>query len=500
MATSGGADGSAGVVDPPRTPGWLRTHVWNAPGILFLVVIALAVVVYVVFRVHPDWQVAAASGFLVLFPTLLPGFLYLRFLRYRVEPLCAEYVYNLHRLGVDEPQYLPEPLRASGAWKTWNDSGGPAFSGCPSVYETKFASQYGRWPGSGGDETRDSLSRLMSVYLCLVALAVGWAFVIWTAPSAEELPRLVAALRFGFLGAYFFLLSLLIRRYFQNDLRPAAYLAGVIRVITVLILVVGVDQVFAMQGVPAEGPYPPENAVAFVIGVFPTVGLQLLRRTVGKITGRFRGGLEPPFSLSQLDGMDIWSESRLLEAGIEDVEHLATANLVDVVLDARIPTERIVDWVDQALLLLRTGLPRIDNLREPTTYAQLRALSVRSSSDLVELHRALELDLGHNPRWPRDGVVSSAQASTPNAARWPSLACVGTIPLLTRIALAATTLQHEPNLTLVQNWHHGAPKGRPGPIDQPVPAGGGPCPPGQPAHAAAEGMQPLTASAQHPGG
>jgi hypothetical protein len=457
---------------PRRAAGWFRKHVWNAPGALFLIVTGLAIGLYVLFRVHRDWQVAAASGFVVLLLTLLPGFLYLRFVRYRIEPICAEYVYNLHRLGVDEPRYLPEPLRASAAWTRWCENGGPEYRNCPSIYAMKFESQYGRWPRSDREEGKDTLNRLVSVYVCLATLGVGWAFVVWTAPFAADLPRLIGALRFGFLGAYFFLLSLLIRRYFQNDLRPAAYLAGIVRVVTVLLLVVGVDQVFAMQNVPIGEPYAPENAVAFVIGVFPTVGMQLLRRTIGKITGSFRGGLEPPFPLSQLDGMDIWSESRLLEAGVEDVQHLATANLVDVVLGARISTERIVDWVDQALLLLRTGLPRIDNLREPTTYADLRALSVRSSTDLLELVDKLGLDLRPGAPWPGAesplGALTTTQAPPPDDARLPTLNRLASVPLLTRIALAVTTLQHEPNLRLVVNWHGTAPeaqtqeqKGRP---------------------------------------
>jgi hypothetical protein len=443
---------------------WVRRNVWNAPAVFFLLVTGLAISGYAVFRVHPDWQVPGALGFLVLLLALLPGFLYLRFIRFRLDPLCDEYVYNLHRLGVDETRYLPEPVRASAAWIQWNETGGPGYrSSPPSIYALKFESQYGRWPISDHDEHQDGLGRLMSVYLCLATLVVGWAFVVWTAPVADTLPRLVDALRFGFLGAYFFLLSLLIRRYFQSDLRPGAYLAGVVRIVTVLVLVAGVDQVFAFSDVPADQPYPPENAVAFLVGVFPTVGVQLIRRAVGKITGRFRGGLEPPFPLSQLDGMDIWSESRLTEIGIEDVQHLATANLVDVILGARIPTQRIVDWVDQALLLLRTGLPRIDNLGTRTTYGSLRAIGVRTSTDLLELVDQLGLTLAPDGRQPGKESLAGPMAAVPDQTLLvegpPSLADLAQLPLLTRMALAATTLQHEPNLRLVMNWQRTAPEG-----------------------------------------
>lgn len=469
----------------PSAVGWFREHVWNAPGSVFLVVTGLATATYVALRAHPSWQLPAAQAFVVLLLGLLPGFLYLRFIRFRIGPLCDEYVAVLHRLGVDEPRFLPEPPRPSAAWRRWYETGGPGYRGRPSSYENRFVGQYGRWPASGDDEHRDTLSRLASVYLCVATLTVCWAFVVWSAPVADTLPRLVDALRAGFLGAYFFLLSLLIRRYFQNDLRPGAYLAGVVRVVTVLVLVAGIDQVFALGGAPADRPDPRENVVAFAVGVFPTVGVQLLRRVVGKVTGRFRGGLEPPFPLSQLDGMDIWSESRLAEVGIEDVQHLATADLADVALGARIPMQRIVDWVDQSLLLLRTGRPRIDNLEVCTTYAELRALGVRSSTDLLELVGALDLDLGPGGCWPGPdspvALLALATARPPRPAGVTDAPGRPELPLLTRVALAAVTLRHEPNLRLLVNWHGTAPEGQ-APVGPPVTHGvrsradGGPAP------------------------
>ena len=148
--------------------------------------------------------------------------------------------------------------------------------------------------------------------------------------------------------------------------------------------------------------------------------------------------------------------------GIEDVQHLATANLIDVILGARIPTQRIVDWVDQGLLLLRTGLPRIDNASAPTTYAYLRALGVRTSTDLLDVVDRLGLDLG--PGRPGRYVdahtvpLSMAPVRPPTTDEPPNLAWLVTVSLLTRMALAEATLQHEPNLRLVQNWHTRAPE------------------------------------------
>jgi hypothetical protein len=62
--------------------------------------------------------------------------------------------------------------------------------------------------------------------------------------------------------------------------------------------------------------------------------------------------LTPDYPLNQLDGLNIWYESRLVEEGIEDMQNLATANMVDVILHTRVPVGRLVDWIDQAILYM----------------------------------------------------------------------------------------------------------------------------------------------------
>ena len=43
----------------------------------------------------------------------LPTWLYTRFLSIKLTSIYVEYVLNLHRLGVDKPEFLPEPPYAS---------------------------------------------------------------------------------------------------------------------------------------------------------------------------------------------------------------------------------------------------------------------------------------------------------------------------------------------------------------------------------------------------
>ena len=57
-------------------------------------------------------------------------------------------------------------------------------------------------------------------------------------------------------------------------------------------------------------------------------------------------------SLTQLDGVDVHDSTRLETEGITDVPSLATADLVSVMISTRLPVDRLVDWMDQAVLIL----------------------------------------------------------------------------------------------------------------------------------------------------
>ena len=53
-----------------------------------------------------------------------------------------------------------------------------------------------------------------------------------------------------------------------------------------------------------------------------------------------------------LDGLNAYQEDRLMLEGIENLQNLATANIVDLMLRTRHPVEQIIDWIDQAVLHL----------------------------------------------------------------------------------------------------------------------------------------------------
>jgi hypothetical protein len=460
--------GSRKPQPPGRVAGaqlWLRDHL-DTPAVVAFGLLFWTSLIYVLLAGFLPFTAGYRSdilkGFAVVGLTLLPALLYMRFVRFRLDPVCEEYVHNLHRLGVDRVRNLPQPPRTSEAWQRWaNDGGYVRANEGYNVYEQKFRTQYGRWPTSRGgsieraeredvsDWYADSLGNLTVIYACTALIGAGWATVIWTLPTTLEPPgpELADVLRFGFLGAYFYVVSTLMRRFFQDDLRPGAYLAAIIRFVTVLTLLTAVHQTLTAMSVTATTQY----TIAFLVGVFPTVGMQLLRKTVSAITGKIRGGLEPPMPLRQLDGMDIWTEARLLEVGIEDVQHLATANIVDTLLATRIPAQRLVDWVDQSLLLCRAGLPGFPSDEwnsktwnpDESTYQQLRKIGIRTASDLSYFvqspyfPRTNSGDLS-----PRASLANSLARAKPNDG--PALLC--------RAAVLNVSLSKDPNLRLIKKW------------------------------------------------
>ena len=231
----------------------------------------------------------------------------------------------------------------------------------------------------------------MPVGLATFLIALGWVLVtqpesVWNEsvllPSSfhqSGVPQIpVETLRFAFLGAYFYILQMVVRRYFQSDLKPNAYLHATMRIVMAITVAWTADLLLAGQSQATR------SAVAFVIGVFPLAGWQMIRGMVALPARRVVPSLKPRYPLDQIDGLNVWYESRLLELGIEDMQNLATANLVDVMLSTRIPVGRLVDWIDQALLALHVD--HVDNAGEGQEgdLARLHRYGIRTATSLEE--------------------------------------------------------------------------------------------------------------------
>jgi hypothetical protein len=397
------------------------------------------------------WGVSALKLFALWCLAFLPGWLYVRFLDLRAKALWSEYVLNLHRLGWDLPWHLPMPSVASGFYEQWEagSHGRPA----DNIYRQKFEAYYGRQiTSSAPDEDYSVRSEsLFPVFLATAVLAAGWAAVLWDTRFVTHPAGPWDVLKYGFLGAYAFVTSMLIRRFFQSDLRPSAYATAVYRIVLVLLIVTVLHQVLGGAAAVAERA---ELAVAFIVGFFPLVGLQALQRVTSRALRQFVPPVTSEYPLDQLDGFNLWYEARLTEEGVEDMQNLTTMNLVDVILHTRVPAGRLVDWTDQAFLL--THLERVDRaelneLRQPGRQADrpavagraplsgaqarlnLRRVGIRTATDLL---KAFSVEHENGPRVFR--VPDGLEPPLP-----PD-----------QLRLLVTVLAAEPGLAPVWNWQN----------------------------------------------
>ncbi len=313
--------------------------------------------------------------------SFLPGWLYIRFIGQRAGAIWDEYVLNLHRLGLDHPQYLPRPPANSEYFRPWFEGGGAMLSGHRNIYRQKFEAHFGRSAAEVGPGSRIRTETLFPIVLGTVIFAIGWTALLWNGAFTEPPAGTLDILAFGFLGAYLFDIQMLARRFFQSDLKPSAYASAVLRVIVVLIIVFVMHQLAEFAG----GDRAQEEAVvAFVVGLFPLVGLRALNRVVAKLLRGTVPTLDSRYPLSDLDGLNVWYEARLLEEGIEDVQNLVTASMVEVLLHTRVSVARLVDWHDQAQLFLHLRPRRDDD--EPGKHPRdaLASIGVRSATKFLE--------------------------------------------------------------------------------------------------------------------
>jgi hypothetical protein len=401
-----------------------------------------------------DWAVRALTLFAVWLLSFLPGWLYVRFLGLRAGALWNEYVLNLHRLAWDDAKYLPPPPRDS-RYAEASDAGQGGIRS-DNIYRQKFDAYYGRQVSERSSRREDftvSVETMFPVFLCTTTLAVAWSVMLWDPARLISPSGSWTTLEFGFLGAYAFAISMLVRRFYQSDLRPSAYATVMLRLILALLFVTALDELFAATTDRSSVDNHTEMVVAFVVGFFPLIGLQALQRAAAKVLHVFVPQVTPDYPLDQLDGLNIWYEARLAEEGVEDMQNLTTMNLVDVILHTRAPVGRLVDWVDQAFLLIhldptdRTDLAAARNATNGQlsrtgagTRVALRRLGVRSATDLLK---------AFDPDAP-GSQCADGQRLSPDA-----LTARGLDP--DQINLLIRVLRAERGLDPIWNWKSGGP-------------------------------------------
>jgi hypothetical protein len=350
----------------------------------------------------------------------IPGWLYLQFIKFKGRSLYDEFVLNLFRLHIDETRNLPAPPTHTSYYLPWRSEHNKLrTNSTDNLYRRKFEAVYGRHSVSTRGLLaelrigRDRTETFSPVLLATVLLCIGWVLVVQPEvfrgfdllggrqPSGRPTVP-YDALRFGFIGAYWFILQDLVRRYFRDDLKTGAYISASVRVIIVTLVV-------ATVGLLPLGSTRQQEILAFFIGIFPQIGVQALKAGLTKAFGGLVPTMRSDYPLSDLDGLSIWDQARLLEEGIEDMQNLVSANLVDVMLRTRVPITRLMDWLDQAFLALR--LPASSKAFSPMK--RLRGIGIRSATDLERIWKShLKDDKVFHAEFERALKVSAGTAPT----------------------------------------------------------------------------------------
>jgi len=190
---------------------------------------------------------------------LLPATMYYLFIATRKVSLLNEFITNLDRLGLLTMQ------KGSGVGISSEERGRAQLitNRRFESYRRKFEALYGPVSdddlrkalfgveadaalpsrlGSGKDSSFFTSETAIPVVTASILIALGWILILplkqGTAVMTDWLQILEpekSAVYFAFLGAYFFSLQMLFRRYVLRDLRPSAYVAVAMRIILAVV-------------------------------------------------------------------------------------------------------------------------------------------------------------------------------------------------------------------------------------------------------------------------
>jgi hypothetical protein len=233
--------------------------------------------------------------------------------------------------------------------------------------------------------------------LALVTFLAGWTFIFFhDGPLIDEMVVPGVGLRsladqiatgpplsYGFLGAYFFAVWLLFKRYMSGDLGPGAFLHVAIRTWLVAILTIVLAELLGQSAVRVTGSDMTEAAIAAAAFTGAFVPSAVLRRIQDLAKGVLSSdGESKEIALTVLGGMNPWKAARLAEEGIDNVQNLAMDQPSRLFVVTREGGFRILDWIDQAILY---------NAASETLRCKLLNLEIRTAFDLYLVLESREM-------------------------------------------------------------------------------------------------------------
>jgi hypothetical protein len=224
-----------------------------------------------------------------------------------------------------------------------------------------------------------SAALLLTGIFLLIAVFAGYEASEQKGAAANG----VQGMMYAGLGAYVAALYYMVARLYANALSPRFVVTSALRTASAVALgwVFGIVGVTALVGEPAAGQGGEGtgalvgNAVLFLVGLFHNMAIDALRTRARKLFGS-RAVDADEVSITAVEGIDDTTAELLTEHGVATIQHLATSEPGDLCDRTVLPLDRVIDWMDQALLIryLRANI------------SMARALGIRAATDLALVH------------------------------------------------------------------------------------------------------------------
>ncbi len=433
--------------------------------------VALPVVIVVVtaamLTVSNEWQLMTLRVVFLSVVIFLPAIMWWLFIASQKASLLNEFLTNLDRFGLlasdtaptVAPPKLQEDARTARV-RSYLKKFEASFGDLPDqVYDDVLD---GRFCDYGRDDVEPSAlsTSTVPVALATAVIAVGWLLILpphGVNPTSDTPPvwlhtlePTVTPVTLAFLGAYFFSIQMLFRRYARRDLRGSAYVTVIMRIILAMIGIWVLSAIGPGIGVDDDWQL---LLIGFVVGVFPQVLWQIVRSTFATVFHRALPSMQADLSLDMLDGLTVWHEARLEEEDVENVPNMATADIVELLVSTRFPAERIVAWVDQAILLTQLGSSTSAGGRRTALAADLEDDRETGRGDGDIGLPAADLLAKHGIRTASQLIAVTDSVKGSSARKKELYATLQDPRVIPNVPALLAAIRHNDNLLLIRTWH-----------------------------------------------
>ena len=166
----------------------------------------------------------------------------------------------------------------------------------------------------------------------------------------------VQGMMYSGLGAYVAVLYYMVARLYANALSPRFLLTSALRSSSAVVIgwVFGIVGVTALVSPGKAGDVSTgalaSNGILFLIGLFHSSAIDMMRTRAMKMFGRAEQD-DDEVPLMVIEGIDLTTADLLAEYGVGSIQHLATAEPGELCDRTLLPLDRILDWIDQAMLI-----------------------------------------------------------------------------------------------------------------------------------------------------